>query len=102
MSKKTEKAAKQKNIVEMPLVNPYSAGIDVGDTEHVVAIPEGLDKERVKKFGTMTCDLEAIISWLKTCGIVTVAMKVRVYIGSHYSVCWFVMVLKYILLIQNM
>src|SRR5206468_5511574 len=66
---------KQKNIVEMPLVNPYSAGIDVGDTEHVVAIPEGLDKERVKKFGTMTCDLEAIISWLKTCGIVTVAME---------------------------
>jgi transposase len=75
MSKKTAKAAKQKNIVEMPLVNPYSAGIDVGDTEHVVAIPEGLDKERVKKFGTMTCDLEAIISWLKTCGIVTVAME---------------------------
>ncbi|MFZ0280502.1 MAG: IS110 family transposase [Bacteroidales bacterium] len=75
MSKKTAKTAKQKNIVEMPLVNPYSAGIDVGDTEHVVAIPEGIDKERVKKFGTMTCHLEAIIAWLKACGIVTVAME---------------------------
>lgn len=72
---KTSKAPKQKNVVEMPLVNPYSAGIDVGDTEHVVAIPEGIDKERVKKFGTMTCHLQAIIEWLKYCCIQTVAME---------------------------
>lgn len=75
MRKKTAKPSKQKNVVEMPLVNPYSAGIDIGDTEHVVAIPEGMDKERVKTFGTMTCDLEAIIVWLKTCCITTVAME---------------------------
>ena len=72
---KTSKAPKQKNVVEMPLVNPYSAGIDIGDTEHVVAIPEGIDKERVKKFGTMTCHLQAIIKWLKYCCIQTVAME---------------------------
>ena len=59
----------------MSLVNPWSAGIDVGDTEHVVAIPEGMDKERVKNFGTMTCDLQAIITWLKHCSIQTVAME---------------------------
>jgi len=70
----TSKAPMQRNVVEMPLVNPYSAGIDVGDTEHVVAIPEGIDKERVKKFGTMTCHLQAIIKWLKYCCIQTVAM----------------------------
>ena len=75
MSKKTAKALKQKSIVEMPLVNAYSAGIDVGDTEHVVAIPEGIDKERVKKFGTMTCHLEEIVAWLQCCNIQTVAME---------------------------
>lgn len=72
---KTSKALKEKTIVEMPLVNPYSAGIDVGDTEHVVAIPEGMTRERVKKFGTMTCDVQSIIAWLKSYSIVTVAME---------------------------
>ena len=75
MSKEKAKITKQKDVVEMPLVNPYSAGIDVGDTEHVVAIPEGIDEARVKKFGTMTCHLQAIIEWLKSCCIQTVAME---------------------------
>ena len=75
MEKKAKKTEKQKDIVEMSLVNPHAAGIDIGDTEHVVAIPEGRDEERVRKFGTMTCDLEAIILWLKTCLIETVAME---------------------------
>lgn len=75
MKKKVTKTKKEKNIVEMTLVNPHSAGIDIGDTEHVVAVPEGSDKERVRKFGTMTCDLEAIIVWLKACLIETVAME---------------------------
>ena len=67
MKKKVTKTKKEKNIVEMTLVNPHSAGIDIGDTEHVVAVPEGSDKESVRKFGTMTCDLETIIVWLKAC-----------------------------------
>ncbi len=75
MKKKAKKTEKQKDIVEMSLVNPHAAGIDIGDTEHVVAVPKGSDKERVKKFGTMTCDLEAIVLWLKTCLIETVAME---------------------------
>jgi transposase len=75
MNKKTSKALKQKTIVEMPLVNPYSAGIDVSDSEHVVAIPEGMGQERVKKFGTMTCDVQAIIAWLNSYQIETVAME---------------------------
>jgi hypothetical protein len=75
MKKKVKKTEKQKDIVEMTLVNPHAAGIDIGDTEDVVAVPEGRDKERVKKFGTMTCDLEAIVLWLKACLIETVAME---------------------------
>ena len=37
MKKKVKKTEKQKDIVEMSLVNPNAAGIDIGDTEHVVA-----------------------------------------------------------------
>ncbi len=75
MSKKTAKKPTSKNIVEMPLVNAYAAGIDISDKEHVVAIPEGVAAERVRKFGTMTCDLELLVSWLIKCCIKTVAME---------------------------
>src|SRR6266536_2901322 len=75
MSKKTAKKPQTKNIVEMALVNAYAAGIDISDKEHVVAIPEGVAAERVRKFGTMTCDLELLVSWLIECCIKTVAME---------------------------
>ena len=75
MSKKTAKKTEHKNIVEMLLVNPYAAGIDVSDAEHVIAVPEGADTERVKKFGAMTYDLRLIIAWLVHCKIKTVAME---------------------------
>lgn len=75
MNKKTAKRPHAKNIVEMPLVNACAAGIDISDKEHVVAIPEDKAFEHVRKFGTMTCDLKLIISWLTECGITTVAME---------------------------
>ena len=62
MNKKTAKKPQSKNIVEMPLVNSRAAGIDISDTEHVVAVPPGIDEPRVRKFGAMTCDLEAIVT----------------------------------------
>jgi transposase len=75
MHKVKSKKTKAKNVIEMPIVNPYSAGIDISDREHVVAVPEGLSTERVKKFGTMTCDNAEIIKWLEQCEIETVAME---------------------------
>jgi transposase len=72
---KEQKKSQRPNVVSMPLVNPHAAGIDVGDTEHVVAIPEGLSIGRVRKFGTMTCDLIAICEWLQQAGITTVALE---------------------------
>jgi transposase len=66
---------KKQSVVKMPLVHPDAAGIDVGDTIHAVAVPEGRDDERVRSFGTMTCDLEEIIKWLRQCSIDTVAME---------------------------
>jgi transposase len=71
---KTKKSAKRQTIVEMPMVNPLAAGIDIGDSEHVVAVPENFS-ERVRKFGAHTCDLKVICAWLLQCGITTVAME---------------------------
>ena len=51
---------KAKNAIEMPVVNPYSAGIDISDKENVMALAEGLAQERVKKSGTMTADNAAL------------------------------------------
>jgi len=70
-----KKKSTTKDIVEMSLVNPNAAGIDVGDTLHAVAVPPGRDQVSVKEFGAFTCDLQAIVEWLKQCGIETVAME---------------------------
>lgn len=71
---KKEKAP-QKGVVNMPLVNPNAAGIDIGDTIHAVAVPEDRDTVRVRSFGSMTCDLLDIAEWLLKCRIDTVAME---------------------------
>jgi len=75
MRKVKSKKTKAKNVIQMPIVNPYSAGIDISDKEHVVAVAEGLATERVRSFGTMTCDLAELIKWLQECEIETVAME---------------------------
>lgn len=79
MSKDGEKIKKKRGgstaTVAMPLVNPNAAGIDIGDSLHVVAVPAGRDEVNVKRFGAFTADLESIVVWLKHCEIETVAME---------------------------
>jgi transposase len=74
MKEKTFKKEKDQ-VVEMTVMNPNAAGIDVGSTIHVVAVPPGRDEPRVRTFGTMTCDLQAIVTYLKKCLIDSVAME---------------------------
>lgn len=61
----------------LPIVHPLAAGIDVGDKEMVVAVPEGShpDQPRVRTFGTMTCDLMELVGWLQELHIQSVAME---------------------------
>ncbi|MBQ3753097.1 MAG: hypothetical protein II864_06045 [Prevotella sp.] len=40
-----------------------------------VCVPEDRDGENNRCFGGFTCDYEEIASWLKACGITTVAME---------------------------
>lgn len=56
-------------------VNLNAAGIDVGATQHYVAVPVGRDSQNVRSFGTFTEDLRALADWLQACGIETVAME---------------------------
>ena len=76
MSKKEkEQSKKSSQVVELPLIHPNAAGIDIGDSVHAVAVPAGRDIVSTRTFGTFTCDLESIVQWLKECRIETVAME---------------------------
>ena len=62
---------------ELRTVNLNAAGVDVGADRHYVAVPEGRDPEghTVRSFGAFTADLQALATWLRECGVETVAME---------------------------
>jgi transposase len=62
---------------ELRTVNLNAAGVDVGADRHFVAVPEGRDPEdhTVRSFGAFTPDLHALTTWLRECGVETVAME---------------------------
>ena len=74
MAKKAKKIKTSKGL-KLEVVNPMAAGIDVSSTEMQVCVPEHCDGDNNRRFGTFTDDLRDISSWLKACGITTVAME---------------------------
>ena len=74
MAKKAKKLHTSKGI-ELKIVNPNAAGIDIADTEMQVCVPAGRDGENNRRFGSFTRDLNEISDWLKACDIDTVAME---------------------------
>lgn len=64
--------AKKKKL-EMEIINPHAAGIDIGSRSHFVAVGQALDD--VKEFGVYAEDLSAICNHLKDFGITSVAME---------------------------
>ncbi len=80
MTKRKSKAkSKTFKVPKLPAhlqhLNLNAAGVDIGSEQHLVAVPEGRDKVSVREFGTFTIDLEALATWLKRCGVTTVAME---------------------------
>jgi transposase len=66
----------KKKVQTQPVIfQPDSAGIDIGATELLVAVPPDRAEESVRAFGTFTEDLHALADWLAQCGIKTVAME---------------------------
>jgi len=56
-------------------INLNAAGLDIGDDDIYVAVPEGRDEVSVRVFHTFTRDLYALADWLEACGVETVAME---------------------------
>lgn len=56
-------------------LNANAAGIDIGATFHVVAVPPDLADEPVRSYRSFTADLHALADWLVELGITTVAME---------------------------
>jgi transposase len=69
------KGARRKRSKPLSVAHPDAAGIDVGARVHYVAVPEGRAEPAVRSFGAYTAQLEALVQWLQSCGITTVALE---------------------------
>ncbi|MCF8494070.1 MAG: IS110 family transposase [Rickettsiaceae bacterium] len=63
------------NKKNLAVINPNTAGIDIGSREHYVCVPADRDDKNVRKFAAFTSDLKEMATWLKQCGIKTIAME---------------------------
>jgi transposase len=59
----------------LEIVHPDAAGIDIGGSEHWVAISPDRDPEPVRQFGCFTADLRKMGRWLVEKGVRSVAMQ---------------------------
>ena len=56
-------------------IHRRAAGVDIGSTFHVVAVPADIDSDPVRSFKSFTADLTRLADWLVGLGIRTVAME---------------------------
>ena len=61
-----------KKRVEMEIINPNAAGIDIGSRSHFVAINQ--DHSDVREFGVYAEDMKELLKWLLENDVKTVAM----------------------------
>jgi transposase len=66
---------KKVNWKALEIVHPVAAGIDVGGSEHWVAINPERDPEPVRCFGCFTADLREMAVWLVEKGVRSVALQ---------------------------
>jgi transposase len=69
-----------KRKINMDIVNPNAAGIDIGSRSHFVAINQ--DNSDVKEFGVYAQDIKDLVQWLNENDIKTVAMEST---GSYWQ-----------------
>lgn len=61
--------------MNLDVVHPNAAGIDIGNESHYVAVAPDRDPQSVRQFACFTEDLHRLAEWLKSCGVDTVAMQ---------------------------
>lgn len=59
----------------MSTIHAHAAGLDVGATFHVVAVPRECADVPVRTFRSFTEDLHRLADWLRAVGVTTVAME---------------------------
>jgi len=69
------KHRKQLQWETLPYVHPNAGGLDIGAREIWACVPADRDLEPVRRFGTFTPDLIALVDWFVRCGMDTVAME---------------------------
>lgn len=71
-----KRKARKRSPRSLKSIQPNAAGIDLGSREHWVGGPPQEDgAPNVQRFGTTTPELIRLADWLKTQGVVTVAME---------------------------
>jgi transposase len=70
-----QKGQKRVDWKALEIVHPDAAGIDVGGSEHWVAIGPDRDPEPVRRFGCFTADVREMGRWLVEKGVRSVAMQ---------------------------
>jgi transposase len=77
-SKRGAKLAAKRGTEGMEIVHPHAGGIDCGAQEHYVAVPpQSVESGEpfVRCFSAFTEGLDALVEWLKACGVTTVAIE---------------------------
>jgi hypothetical protein len=59
----------------LKMLNRSAAGIDVGAGRNFVAVDPSASERPVREFSSFTDDLHNLASWLRECGVTTVAME---------------------------
>jgi len=81
MNKKGPRGKQQKSVPRsadwkaLEIVHPDAAGIDVGGSEHWVAVSPERDAEPVRRFGCFTADIHEMARWLVEKGVRSVALQ---------------------------
>jgi transposase len=70
-----KRPTKPRPLSSLPTINVHAAGVDIGASEHWVAVPQDRDPMSVQRFGAFTTDLYRMADWLAACGIETIAME---------------------------
>jgi transposase len=75
--KRSKKASREPQdwSLNLDIVHPNAAGIDIGNESHYVAVPPDRDAKPVRQFACFTEDLRRMAAWLRSCDIDTVAMQ---------------------------
>jgi transposase len=71
----TQSGGKKVDWKGLEAMHPDAAGIDIGGSEHWVAISPERDAEPVRRFGCFTADLHAMAQWLVDKDVRSVAMQ---------------------------